>query len=139
MRRYLPFVLIALFLAFGAQALFHKKTTKGPTASVLTTQTISAAHLVDKGEQAYKSANGRFTSHIADLVGVEPALASDFANGISFELDASTDGNTYLSQVSSSVLGITRVFHDTKVTSQSCVVIKSGSGVACPVVAAKTP
>ena len=130
LRRYLPFVLIALVVLFGAQTLFKKKT-RGPTAATTAAQTISAINLIDKGEQAYKAANGRFTSNLADLLQLEPHLAADVA-GLSTELDASTDGHTYLAQVASSVLRLTRSFDDTKVTSQSCAVLKSGSGVACP-------
>jgi len=132
MRRYLPFVLIAFVVLIGAQALFKKKSTTGTTAAVVASATINAANLVDKGEQAYQTAHGRFTSNLADLLQLKPHLASDAALGVSFVVDASTDGHTYLAQVASSVLGLTRAFDDTKVTSQSCVILKSGSGVACP-------
>jgi hypothetical protein len=130
MRRYLPFVLIALVVLFGAQVLFKKKTT-GSTAATIAAQTIGATNLIGKGEQAYKTAGGRFTSNLADLLQLEPQLANDVA-GLSVELDASTDGHTYIAQVTSSVLTLTRAFNDTKLTSQSCAVLKSGSGVACP-------
>jgi hypothetical protein len=133
MRRYLPFILIAFVVLIGAQALFKKKSSStGSTAAVVSVATINGMNLVNKGEQAYQAAHGRFTSNLADLLQLKPHLASDAAVGVSFDLDASTDGHTYLAESLSSVISLTRAFTDTKVTSQSCVVLKSGSGVACP-------
>jgi hypothetical protein len=132
MRRYLPYLAIGLVILIAAQVLFKKKTTTGPTAATTAAQTINATNLVDKGEQAYKTAHGRFTSNLADLLQLAPHLATDVANGLSIQLDASTDGHTYLAQIASSVLSLTRSYTDTKVSSQSCTILKSGSGVACP-------
>jgi hypothetical protein len=132
MRRYLPYVLIAFVVLIGAQVLFKKKTTTGPTTATTAVQTISAMNLVGKGEQAYKTAHGHFTSNLADLLQLKPHLANNVATGLTIQIDASTDGHTYLAQVASSVLSLTRAFDDTKVTSQNCVILKSGSGVACP-------
>ena len=132
MRRYLPFILIAFVVLIGAQALFKKKSSTGSTASVVAAATINGMNLVNKGEQQYQAAHGRFTSNLADLLQLKPHLASDAAVGVSFDLDASTDGHTYLAESLSSVISLTRAFTDTKVTSQSCVILKSGSGVACP-------
>jgi hypothetical protein len=132
MRRYLPYVLLAFVVLIGAQVLFKKKTTTGSTTATTAVQTISAMNLVGKGEQAYKTAHGRFTSNLADLLQLKPHLANNVATGLTIQIDASTDGHTYLAQIASSVLSLTRAFDDTKVTSQSCVILKSGSGVACP-------
>jgi hypothetical protein len=95
-------------------------------------QTISAMNLVGKGEQACKTAHGRFTSNLADLLQLKPHLANDVATGLTIQIDARTDGHTYLAQVASSVLSLTRAIDDTKVISKSCVILKSGSGVVCP-------
>jgi hypothetical protein len=131
MRRYLPFALIALVLLFGAQALFKRKAT-GPTSpSATAAKTITAINLIDRDEQAYKAVSGRYTSNLADLLQLKPHLANDVV-GLSVQLDASTDGGTYLAQVASNVLSLTRAFNETKLTSQSCVILKSGSGATCP-------
>jgi hypothetical protein len=132
MRRYLPYLAIALVMLIALQFLYKKKNSTGTTSATTASQTISAMNLVDKDEQAYKSAHGRFTSNLADLLQFTPHLANDVGNGININLEASTDGHTYLAQIASSVLSLTRTFADAKVTSQSCIILKSGSGVACP-------
>jgi hypothetical protein len=131
MRRYVPYLAIGLIVLITVQVLFRKKTT-GSTAATTAAQTINATNLVGKGEQAYRTAHGRFTSNLADMLQLAPHLATDIADGITIELDASSDGHTYLVQVAGSVLSLTRSYTDTKVTSQSCTILKSGSGVACP-------
>jgi hypothetical protein len=130
-RRFLPFILIAFFILIAGQTLF-KKHSSGATTSVRATQTIDAIGLIDKAEQAYRAANGRFTSHIADLVPLRRTLASDLADGIGMQLDVSTDGHRYLAQVVSNVLSLNRTYQDAKVIAQDCVILKTGSGVACP-------
>ncbi len=47
-------------------------------------------------------------------------------------LDVSTDGNTYYAHVTSTVLGLVRARSGAKEIESSCLVLKSGSGVACP-------
>jgi hypothetical protein len=131
-RRYLPFILILFVLLIAAQTLFKKHSSSGSTAGTTASQTIDAANLIDLGEQAYMTANGRFTSHLADLIPLHPRLATDLAMGLTVQLDVSTDGHKFLAQVGSSVLSIVRSFDDTKVAAQSCFIVKSGSGVSCP-------
>ena len=130
-RRFLPFILIAFFILIVGQTLLRKHTS-GPTASARATETIGAITLIDKAEQAYRAKNGRFTANIADLVPYGRHLTYDLADGIGMQLDVSTDGQRYLDQVLSDVLSLNRTYDDAKVIAQDCVVVKSGSGVACP-------
>ncbi len=130
MRRFLPIVLIAFVVLIGAQTLFKKKSNGPTSASTIAAQTISATDLIGAGEQAYRIANGRFTSNLADLLQLKPHLGV-VLGGVSVALTASTDGHTYIAHVTSSVLDVTRAFDDAKLTAQSCTVLKSGSGVAC--------
>ena len=130
-RRFLPFILIAAVFLFLVPMLF-KKHTPGPSTGTRATQTIDAMNLIDKSEQSYRAAHGRFTSHLADLLPLRKQLAGDLAIGLSVQLDASTSGQSFLAQVASDVLGLVRARDGNKVTAQSCLILKSGSGVTCP-------
>jgi len=128
----LPFVLIAVVLLFVLPSL-RKKHTSGPSAGTITAETIDAMNLIDKGEQRYRAAHGQFTSHLADLLPLRKQLAGDLAIGLSVQLDASTNGQSFLAQVASDVISLVRARDGDKVTAQSCLILKSGSGVTCPV------
>ena len=130
-RRFLPFILIAAVFLFLVPMLF-KKHTPGPSTGTRATQTIDAMNLIDKSELSYRAAHGRFTSHLADLLPLRKQLAGDLAIGLSVQLDASTNGQSFLAQVASDVLGLVRARDGNKVTAQSCLILKSGSGVTCP-------
>ena len=47
------------------------------------------------------------------------------------QIDASSDGKTYLAQVAGNVLSPVRARTGEKITAQSCSVLKSGSGIKC--------
>src|SRR5713101_5595184 len=114
-QRFLPFVLIAIVLLFVVPAL-RKKHTAGPSTSTIAAETIDAINLIDKGEQTYKTAHGRFTPHLADLLPLNTQLASDLAIHLGVQLDVSTNGQRFLAQVGSDVLSLVRARTDNKVT-----------------------
>ena len=131
-QRFLPFILIAALAIFVLPTVL-KKHKSGPSASTRATQTIDAMNLIDKGEQSYKAAHSRFTPHLADLLTTTSArLASDLAFDLSVQLDVSTDGQSFLARVSSDNLSLVRARSESKITVQSCLILKSGSGVKCP-------
>ena len=130
-QRYMPLLLIGVVLLFILPALFKKHSTSGPNAATRATTTLAAMDLIDRGEQDYRTAHGRFTSHLADLVTTESKLAADLSIGLGVQLDVSTDGATYVAQVESDVLGLVRARTKAKVIERSCLVLKSGSGVTC--------
>jgi hypothetical protein len=130
-QRFLPFILIAFVLLFVLPAIL-KKHSSGPNTKTRATDTVGAMRLIDQGEQGYKAAHGRYTSHLADLVPGHPQLATDLSVGLDVQLDTSTDGQSYLARVSSDVFSLVRARTGTKVTAKSCLVLKSGSGVDCP-------
>src|SRR5216684_59204 len=130
-QRFLPFVLIAVVLFFVLPARL-KKHNSGPSAGTRAAQTIDAMNLIDEGEQRYKTAHGRFTPHLADLLPLNTRLASDLAIRLGVQLDVSSNGQSFLAQVGSDVLSLVRARSDNKVTAQSCLILKSGSGVKCP-------
>ena len=135
LRRFLPMILIIFVLLIILPSLLKKKSSSSTTASTTAAQTIDAMKLIDKGEQAYKSAHGVYTSHIADLLTLSPHLAGDLLNGIVVQLDAGSTGQSFYAQVESSVLGLVRARNGKKLIANSCLVLKSGSGVSCPATA----
>jgi len=131
-QRFLPIILIGFVLLFVLPALLKKKSSSGSSSKTQAAQTIDAVNLIDRAEQSYRMAHGRFTPHLADLVPSHPRLATDFAIGLDVTLDTETGGQGYLQQVASSVLSLVRARSGNKVVAHSCLVVKSASGVACP-------
>jgi hypothetical protein len=130
-QRFLPVIAIVFVLLFVLPAIL-KKHSSGPNAKTKTAQTLDAATLIDKGEVDYRAAHGKYTTHLADLVALRPKLADDLGIGIVALIDVGTDGQSYLAQITSEVLGLVRGRTGDKVSAKSCIVLKSGSGVACP-------
>jgi hypothetical protein len=132
MRRFLPLILVAFFLLFLLPSLLKKKSSSGLSSGARATQTISAMNLIDKGEQAYKAAHGPYTAHLADLVATSHGLAHDLVIGLAVQLDAGSDGQSFVAQVESNVLSLVRARSGKKLIAHSCLIVKSGSGVTCP-------
>ena len=133
LRRYLPFIVIAFFLLIVLPSLFRKSsTTTTATPATQSAATIKAIGLVDRSELAYQAANGRYTPHVADLLVQDHALAGDLVNGFGIQLDVSADGQSYYALVTSPVLSMLRARHGRVLAAASCVIVKSGTGVACP-------
>ena len=89
-------------------------------------------NLIDRDEQDYRSAHSRYTPHLADLLTTNSRLGSDLAIGVDVKLDVSSDGQSFLGQVVSDTLSLVRARSAGKITTQSCLILKSGSGVKCP-------
>jgi hypothetical protein len=132
LRRFAPFILIALVLLF-VLPLIRGKSSSGLTDGGRSTQTLDALAQIDKAEKGYLKANGRYTASLADLLGSSKGLASDLAIGIGVQLDVSTDGKTYVARLASSVLSLVRARTGTKLIADDCLTLKSSSGVKCPV------
>jgi competence protein ComGC len=133
LRRYLPFVLIAFFLLLVLPSLFKKGTSSTTgTPATQSAATIKALNLVDRSEQSYQTAHGHYTPHLADLLGSNHVLAQDLTNGLSIQLDVGSDGQSYYALVGSPVLSLLRARHDRKISAETCVIVKSGTGVSCP-------
>lgn len=128
-RRYLPLILFAAILLFIVPNVLRKKSS-GPSAGTRAGQTIEVMNLIDKGEQGYMKGHGRYTSHLADLL--TPRMANDLAIGLGAQVDAGSDGQRFLARVEGDVLSLVRGRNGATLSAQSCLVLKSGSGVACP-------
>ena len=125
-------MLVVLLAVFVVPSLLKKKTSTGASAKTLAAQAIDAATVIDRAEEAYRQLHGRFAAHLADLLPTHPRLAADLVGGVSVTLDASTDGRTYLQQISDQYLSLVRSRNGAQLVANSCLVLKSASGVACP-------
>jgi len=130
LRRLLPMFAILAAVLLIVPAL-TKKHSAGPSSGTKASAAVDALNRVDKGEQRYLSAHQRYTAHIADLVTIAPKLASDLAT-VRVQLDVSSDGQSFLAQVSSDVLSLVRARNKATISADSCTVLKSAKNVACP-------
>ena len=129
--------MLAAVLLFVLPTLLKKKsTTSGPNAATRAAQTIDAMNLIDKGEQSYKAAHTGYTPHIADLLPMSRTLANDLVIGLAVQLDAGSNGQSFFAHVESDVLSLVRARNGKKLIASSCLILQSGSGVACPPAAA---
>jgi hypothetical protein len=136
-RRYLPIVAIAAILLFVLPTVL-KKHTAGSSAGTRATQTINAMDLIDSGEQTYKTAHGDYTPHLADLLVIKHGLAGDLVSGLLIQLDAGSARQSFFAHVESDVLSLVRARNGKKLVADTCLILKSGSGVKCPVAAGAT-
>jgi hypothetical protein len=133
LQRFLPVLLLVFLLLFVLPAILHKKHSTGLTAKVLSQETISSMNLVIAGQKSFAAENsGHYTGHVADLIQGSRKLAKYIADGVLVQVDASTNGKTYYTQVASAVIVLVRSQTGDVVLAKSCDVIKSSSGVACP-------
>jgi hypothetical protein len=123
-----------LFLV--ALPLVRRSHSSGLSDADRATATKAGFAAIDRGELRYRASHGRFTSHLADLVGGDKKLAGELAVGLVAELDVSSDGNSYLVQVESSVLDLVRARTGRRITADNCEVVKKASGVDCRPLAA---
>jgi hypothetical protein len=132
LRRFLPLILIALILFTFLPLLTRRSSSSGPSPSQRSRQTLEAMNLIDRGEQRYRALHGRYTSHLADLVIGQPRLAQDLVLGLGVHLDVSSSGRAYVAQVLSDVISLVRSRSGSAIVANTCLVLKSGSGIACP-------
>lgn len=132
----MPLIGIALLL-FILLPLLNRGKGSGLSSGDRATATRAALTLIDTGETAYKARTGHYTSHLADLVSAK-GLAQNLAAVLTVQLDASSDGNTFVAQVASDVLSLVRVRTGDKITANACRVVKKAKGVDCPKPVPKT-
>jgi hypothetical protein len=132
LRRYLPFMIGALALVILISALANHRSS-GSASSSQSTATLQTLDRVTRAENLYHTAHGRYTSQVADLLTESRALGGDIVQqGFVIQLNVSSDGQTYYALVQSPVLSVLSAYHDRTLLTENCVVLKSGSGVACP-------
>lgn len=106
-RTLVPILAVVLLLFILLPLLSHRKKG-GLTDAGRAGATQEALNLIGSSEHAYKAAHGRYTSHLADLLALEPALAKDLNTGVVVDLDSTTDGQGFYTRVESTVLSLTR-------------------------------
>jgi hypothetical protein len=132
LQRFLPLLLLVFLLLFVLPAILHKHKSHGLNAKELSQETIASMNLVVAGQKSFTAEHGRYTTHVADLIQGSRRLAKYVADGVVVQLDASTNGKTFYTQVASGVIVLVRSQTGDVVLAKSCDVIKSSSGVACP-------
>ena len=132
LQRFLPILLLVFLLLFVLPAILHKKKSSGLSSKELSQETISAMNLVVAGQKTFTAKHGRYTGQVADLIEGSRKLAKYIADGVLVQVDASTSGKTYYTQVGSGVIVLVRSQTGDVVLAKSCDVIKSGGGVTCP-------
>jgi hypothetical protein len=132
LQRFLPILLLVFVLLFVLPSILHKKKSSGLNSKELSQETIAAMNLVVAGQKSFTAGHGRYTGHVADLIQGSQKLAKYIADGVLVQVDASTNGKTYSTQVASGVIVLNRSQTGGIVLAKSCDVIKSGSGVECP-------
>ena len=132
-QRFLPLLLIVFFLLFIVPALLHhSSSSKGLTAGELSTQTIGAMRMVDRTENVFRAAHKSYSRNVADLLTLDNKLGTALGNGVIVSLDVSSDGQAYYASVASGVIALFGARNHGRRILNSCLVLKSSSGVACP-------
>jgi hypothetical protein len=132
LQRFLPLLLLVFLLLFVLPAILHKHKSHGLSAKELSQETIASMNLVVGGQKSFTAEHGHYTAHVADLIQGSRRLAKYIADGVVVQVDASTNGKTFYTQVASGVIVLVRSQTGNVVLAKSCDVIKSSSGVACP-------
>lgn len=129
-RRMMPLFAVLAAVLFIVPAL-TKKHTSGLSSNSKATLTKDALNRVGKSEDRYLKAHGRYTSHLADLVTLDPALGTDLVT-VQIQVDAGSDGQAYLAQASTDVLSLAVHATGPGTARDSCTVLKTSKGVSCP-------
>jgi hypothetical protein len=132
MRRFLPIILIAFAALFILPQLF-----KGSGSKTLSTKnrgqlTLDAIERIDRAEQRARSSTGKYTADLAQLVALDKVLASELTIPLAVDLDVGADGKSYLARVSSDIVSTAWSRAGSSVV-RTCRVLKSRTGVSCPV------
>src|SRR5581483_8429156 len=117
-------ILLAVLVLFLLPTLLHRHSS-GLSSNDRTNLTIDAAKRIDVAEQTLHTSGGKYTQHLADLVAIDPKLPNDLGIGLSVQLDASTDGTTYVAEVASDQLVLVRSRKDGKLVTNRCLTLKS--------------
>ena len=131
-RRFLPILLIAFAALFILPQLFKGSGSKTLSSKDRGRLTLDAIARIDRAEQQALSSTGRYTTDLAELVARDRVLASELTIPLTVDLDVGGNGKSYLSRVSSDI--VSAAWSRTGSTGvRSCRVLKSGTGVDCPV------
>jgi hypothetical protein len=131
-RRFLPILLIAFAALFILPQLFKGSGSKTLSSKDRGRLTLDAIERIDRAERQALSSTGRYTTDLAELVARDRVLASELTIPLTVDLDVGGNGKNYLSRVSSDIVSAAWSRTGSTVV-RSCRVLKSGTGVDCPV------
>ena len=131
-RRFLPILLIAFAALFILPQLFKGSGSKTLSSKDRGRLTLDAIARIDRAERQALSSTGRYTTDLAELVARDRVLASELTIPLTVDLDVGGNGKSYLSRVSSDIVSAAWSRTGSTVV-RSCRVLKSGTGVDCPV------
>jgi hypothetical protein len=132
MRRFLPILLLVFVALFILPQLFKGGGSKSLSTKGRGQLTLDAIGRIDRAQQEALSANGKYTANLAELVAKDKTLAGELTTPLVVDLDVSDDGKAYLARVSSDVVSVTWNRSGSNVV-RSCRILKSRTGVDCPV------
>jgi hypothetical protein len=128
-----PILLIValFFLLFIVLNLITRKSSNSLSDSDRAVRTNQSLMRVMDAEATYLKQHGRYSGHVADLVPIQPTLATDLADGVTTIQVDSSGNKTYLVQVASSVLLFNRTVVNGKIVARSCLQLKSAGKPYC--------
>ena len=128
----LPILLIAFAALFILPNLFKGSGSKTLSSKDRGRLTLDAIERIDRAQQQALTASGKYTTDLARLVARDKVLASELTIPLTVDLDVGGDGKSYLARVSSDI--VSAVWSRTGAgLVRSCRILKSRTGVDCPV------
>ncbi len=128
-----PILLIValFFLLFIVLSIINRKSSTSLNDSDRALRTNQALNRIMDAEATFLKQHGSYTGHVADLIPLQPKIATDLTDSVvSIQVD-SNNNKTYFTQVGSTVLLLNRTLTDGKVVQHSCLQIKSAGKPYC--------
>jgi hypothetical protein len=132
MRRMLPILLLVFVALFILPQLFKGGGSKGVSTKERGQLTLDAVQRIDRAQQKLFSSGGKYTGDLAQLVAGDKILANELTVPLVVDLNVSDDGSAYLARVTSDIVSVAWNRSGDNVV-RSCRILKSRSGVDCPV------
>ena len=115
-----PILLIValFFLLFIVLSIINRKSSTSVNDNDRALRTSQALNRVMDAEATFLKQHGSYTGHVADLIPLQPKIATDLTDSIvNIQVDSSGD-KTYFVQVGSTVLLLNRTVTNGKVVQQ---------------------
>jgi len=128
----LPILLLVFVALFILPQLFKGGGSKSLTTKKRGQLTLDAIARIDRAQQKAMSSDGKYTGDLAKLVAGDKVLAGELTIPLTVDLNVSDDGKAYLARVSSEIVSVVWNRSGANVV-RSCRVLKSRTGVDCPV------
>jgi hypothetical protein len=132
MRRMLPILLLVFVALFILPQLFKGGGSKGVSTKERGQLTLDAITRIDRAQQKAMSSGGKYSADLAQLVAADKILGNELTLPLTVDLNVSDDGTAYLARVSSDVVSVAWNRSGPNIV-RSCRVLKSRTGVDCPI------